>query len=87
MKASIALKKATKLREQTVELMKPISEALIEILEDDSTHITFQPGDGWCVCYVCDGFSHNALLSSSYVDELLAMKKNELLIALDTLGI
>lgn len=87
LKASIALKKANKLREKSDELIKPISTALGNILEDDSAHVTFQPGDGWCVCYTHDEFTHNALISSSFIDQLLVMNRNELLIALEKLGI
>lgn len=87
MKASTALKKATELREKSDMLLKPITDAFIEILDDDSAHVTYQSGDGWCLCYSDGHFSNNALLSSSQVDELIKMDKAALLAALELLGI
>ena len=84
MKASSALNKSSIFRAKINKLIEPINKRLEEILEDDSAHITYQHGDGWCICH---DDQKNAAISFFDIDKLLKMNKTDALKQLEKAAI
>ena len=87
METSTALKKAMKLHAQIEGLLKPHDEKLRVLLDDDSAHFCFQPGDSWCIAY--RGGLDNAAVAflSPGIDKVMEMDKTEALEVIDRAGI
>jgi hypothetical protein len=85
MKTSVALKKATDLNNKIDALLLDHSYRLRQILNDDSAHFCYQPGDGWCIAY--RGGNDNAAVSLLDIDAVMELSGEEFLAAIDEAGI
>ena len=85
MKASTAIRNATKHQMAAKDLLAPFSDLLATILEDDCAHISYNAGDGYVVSY--RGGFNNTGIAMLDIDKLLKMDKEEMLAELDQAGL
>lgn len=85
MKTSVALKRATALHNKIDDLLQDHSLRLRQILDDESAHFCYQPGDGWCIAY--RGGNDNAAVALLDIDAVMEMSGQDFLDAIDDAGI
>lgn len=74
--AGVLLEQATNYLQKMDNTLKPINEALIDLLNDESASIQFQYSDGWVILFEDEA---NAKIKSNEIDHLLSLSKEQAL--------